>query len=75
MIELQSSHRLKAMRSNNGGEYISHEFMKFCDDLGILRQLTQAYTPLQNGIAEGKNKSLIDKARCMAFASNTLPHL
>jgi transposase InsO family protein len=75
MIELQSPYRVQAIRSDNGGEYISHEFVRFCNDSGIARQLTQTYTPHQNGVAERKNRTLLDKARCMAFASKTPPYL
>ena len=75
MVELQSSHKLKAIRSDNGGEYISHAFIRFCDDSGILRQLTQTYTPHQNGVSERKNRTLLDKARCMAFSSGIPTHL
>lgn len=75
MIELQGPHRIKAIRSDNGGEYISHDFVRFCEESGILRQLTQTYTPHQNGVAERKNRTLLDKARCIAFASMTPPHL
>ncbi|OAE22908.1 hypothetical protein AXG93_2777s1000 [Marchantia polymorpha subsp. ruderalis] len=75
MIELQTSHRIKAIRSDNGEEYISQDFIRFCDESGIIRQLTQTYTPHQNGVAEQKNRTLLDKARCMAFASGIPNHL
>lgn len=75
MIELQSGHRIKAIRSDNGGEYISRDFIRFCENAGILRQLTQTYTPHQNGVSERKNRTLLEKARCMAFASHIPPHL
>lgn len=73
--ELQSNHRIKIIRSDRGGEYISQDFINFCNDSGIVRQLTQAHTPHQNGIAERKNRSLLEKARSMAFASNTPSYL
>lgn len=73
--ELQSVHRIKIIRSDKGGEFTSKAFINFCSDLGIVRQLTQAHTPHQNGIAERKNRSLLEKARCMAFASNTPSYL
>lgn len=75
MIELQTSHRIKAIRSDNGGEYISQDFIRFCDESGIMRQLTQTYTSHQNGMAERKNRTLPYKARCMAFASGISDHL
>lgn len=75
MIENQTPYNIKAIRSDNGGEYVSGEFVQFCADVGILGQLTQTYTPHQNGVAERKNKTLLDKTRCMAYASNLPSHL
>lgn len=70
MVELPGKFKLQAIRSDRGGEYTSHAFIKFCDESGIARQLTQAHTPHQNGVAERKNRSLLEKARSMAFACN-----
>lgn len=75
MIELQGNFKLKTIRSDRGGEYTSSAFISFCETSGIVRQLTQAHTPHQNGVAERKNRSLMEKARCMAFESNLPPSL
>jgi Integrase core domain len=40
MAETQTSMKLKALRSDRGGEYQSIEFKQFCDQEGILQQLT-----------------------------------
>ena len=48
----------------NGGEYTSHAFNEFCKQ-GIRRQLTVPYTPQQNGVAERKNRSIVEAARTM----------
>jgi transposase InsO family protein len=37
--------------SNNGGEYTSKEFVSFCRDVRIKRELTTPYNPQQNGVA------------------------
>lgn len=75
MIELHKDLKIKAIRSDRGGEYISNAFQEFCDEHGILRQFTQSHTPHQNGVAERKNRSLMEKARSMAFASQIPTHL
>lgn len=75
LIELQGNLKIRAIRSDRGGEYISRDFQAFCDELGIVRQFSQSYTPHQNGVAERKNRSLMDKARSMAFASKLPAHL
>lgn len=56
--ELQTGHKLKMLRSDNGGEYLSGEFIAFCVQHGIARQLTTPNTPQQNGVAEHKNVDL-----------------
>ncbi|KAK3036233.1 hypothetical protein RJ639_030775 [Escallonia herrerae] len=46
--------KIKCLRSDNGGEYISDDFFKYCDDNSILRQMTCPDTPQQNGVAKRK---------------------
>ena len=43
---------IKALRTDNGGEYISLKFRDYLDFHGIQHQLTVAHTPQQNGVAE-----------------------
>lgn len=65
LVEKQSGKHIKALRSDRGKEYNSHEFDKFCEDEGIERQLTVAYTPQQNGVSERKNRTVMEMARSM----------
>ncbi|KAG8479167.1 hypothetical protein CXB51_029021 [Gossypium anomalum] len=62
--------KLKTVRSDNGTEYTSSGFNIFCDEAGIRHQLTNTYTPQQNGVSERKNRSLINMARCLLFEKN-----
>nr|GEV52305.1 hypothetical protein [Tanacetum cinerariifolium] len=55
-------------RSDRGGEYNSKEFKGFCENNGIQRQLTAAYTPHQNGVAERKNRTLMNMVRSIMSA-------
>ncbi|GAU23238.1 hypothetical protein TSUD_172660 [Trifolium subterraneum] len=48
------------------------EFKEFCEVNGIKRQLTAAYTPRQNGIAERKNRTIMEMIRCM-LACKSVP--
>ena len=68
LYQIQKS--IKSLRSDNGGEYISKDFKRFCEDHGISRQFTIPYTPQQNGVAERKNRTLMKVARSMLMASN-----
>ena len=44
-IELEFGKRIKCLRTDNGGEYTGDEFDNFCDQKGIKRKFTIAYTP------------------------------
>lgn len=65
LVENQSGCKIKRLRSDGGGEYTSREFNKFCQECGIERQVTVPYSPQQNGVAERKNRSLMEMARTM----------
>jgi hypothetical protein len=45
-----------------GREYKSGDFIKYCKDHGIVQQFTVPHTPQQNGVAERKNKTLVECA-------------
>ncbi len=51
--------KIKALRTDNGGEYISNPFKSYLESHGNQHQLTVAYTPQQNRIAERMNRTLI----------------
>jgi transposase InsO family protein len=59
----------KIIRSDRGGEYCGHQFKNFLKEEGIQQQLTAPYSPQQNGIAERKNRTLMEMARCMLIES------
>ncbi|KAI5342232.1 hypothetical protein L3X38_010107 [Prunus dulcis] len=65
MTELQSGYKIKGLRSGRGGEFLSSEFNSFCAEVGIQRQLTVAYSPQQNGVAERKNRTVVEMAKSM----------
>ncbi|KAH9651797.1 Integrase catalytic domain-containing protein [Citrus sinensis] len=64
-VELESSKKIKCLRTDNGGEYTDGEFLAFCKQEGIQRQFTVAYTPQQNGVAERMNRTLTERIRAM----------
>ena len=65
LVEKQIKKKIKAVRSDNGGEYISNAFKEFCAKEGISRELIAPHNPQQNGVAERKNKSIVGAARAM----------
>ena len=66
-VENETGLRLRAIRTDNGGEYTSQHFNKFCTDKGIMHQFTDPYTPEQNGVSERLNRTLIESARSMLY--------
>ena len=65
MFENESGKKIKTLRTDNGGEFITKEFEAFLSKHGIRHQNTVPYTPQQNGLAERKNRTLVKMARCM----------
>jgi transposase InsO family protein len=53
------------LRLDNGGEYTSKEFDSFCRDARIKRELIVPYNPQHNGVAERKNRSIIETTKAM----------
>uniref|UniRef100_A0A2N9IQ13 Integrase catalytic domain-containing protein n=1 Tax=Fagus sylvatica TaxID=28930 RepID=A0A2N9IQ13_FAGSY len=65
MIKTQFNTVVRAIRSDNGGEYISDGFCSQLNQKGILQQLSCPYTPEQNGVAERKNRHIMSIVRCL----------
>lgn len=65
MVEKEKGLKIKSMRSDRGGEFLSKEFNKFCEDNGIRRFLTAPYSPQQNGVVERKNRTILNMVRSM----------
>ncbi|GAU39052.1 hypothetical protein TSUD_396570 [Trifolium subterraneum] len=63
--ERQCENHLKTLRTDGGGEYNSNEFKTFCEEKGITHEVTAPYTPQHNGLAERRNRTLLNMARCM----------
>ena len=65
--EAQRQHNceIKAIRSDNGTEFKNYTMNEFLSDEGIKHQYAAPYTPEQNGVAERKNRTLIEMARTM----------
>ena len=52
-------------RADNGGECVSKEFDAYLKSKGIKHQLTIAYTPEQNGVAECINRTIMESAKAL----------
>ena len=75
MTENHTENKIKTFQSNNGGEFTSNEFKELCRDSGIKRELTIPYNPQQNGVAEKKNRTIMEVARAMLHDQDLPMHL
>ena len=73
LVEKSMSKRLKVLRSDNGGEYLSSEFRDYLSREGIRHELTIPKTPQQNGVAERMNRTSVESVRSMLIHAQ-LPH-
>lgn len=64
-VEKETGLAIKGLRTDRGGEFTSLEFTNFCSENGIRRQLTAPYTPQHNGVAERKNRTIMNMVRSM----------
>jgi len=69
ITERQTDRKLKCLRTDNGGEFVNKEFDDFLRHHNIARQLTIAYTPQQNRLAETANRTLVNMSRCLLVQS------
>ena len=65
LVEKDSGKQVKALRSDNGGEYISNEFKNYYKKEGIRRELISTHNPQHNGVMKRKNRMIVGAARAM----------
>lgn len=70
LVENQTWKKIKNLRSDNGGEYISENFKEFCISVEIKREYSVPYNPQHNGVAKRKNRSIIEVAKAMMHDQN-----
>ncbi|GJY59316.1 ribonuclease H-like domain-containing protein [Tanacetum coccineum] len=71
-IENLVDKKVKIIRCDNGTEFKNRVMSEFCEKKGIKREFSVARTPQQNGVAERRNRTLIEAARTM-LADSKLP--
>jgi hypothetical protein len=68
LVENQIGMKIKTLKLDNKGEFVSKNFDNFLHECGIQRQTNAPYTPQQNGVAERANKTIMECARSMIRA-------
>ena len=80
-VENQLGRRIKSVRSDRGGEYYGRftesgqnpsVFALFLAENGIVANYTMPGTPEQNGVAERRNRPLLDMMRSL-MSNSSLP--
>ena len=59
------NNKIKFLRSDHGGEYLSYEFGLHLKQCGKVSQLTPPGTPQRNGVSEHRNRTLLDMVQSM----------
>ena len=75
LVEKESGKKIKALRTDSGGEYVSQEFKDFCAVEGIKQELMTPHDPQQNGVAKRKNRLIVGVARVMLHDQSLPLHL
>lgn len=70
MICTQFNTKLQVLRSDNGGEYLSRDLSSFFYESSIVHQTTCPGTPEQNGVAEQKNRHILEVVCAIIFTMN-----
>ena len=70
-VENQLGKHIKAIQSDRGGEYLLRDFKDYLTQNGIVSQLTAPRTPQQNGVAEKRNRTLLEMVRSMMSYSTS----
>jgi transposase InsO family protein len=69
-METATGHKTKAVRTDNGLEYLNDELVQYFKDKGVHHQKTVPYNPEQNGAAERLNRTILERTRAMLLDAN-----
>jgi hypothetical protein len=70
LLETQTGQQVKAVRTDNGGEYLNKTLQEYFAGKGVVHQTTTPYTPEQNGAAERLNRVLVERVRAMLIGAD-----
>ena len=70
MIQTQFQAKIQILKSDNAKEYFNSILNDYLLSHGIVHQSSCVNTPQQNGIAERKNRHLLDVARSLMFSTH-----
>jgi transposase InsO family protein len=62
LVANQFNARIQVIRTDNGTKYVNNKFRSYLSEHGVIHQTTCPGTPPQNGVAERKNRHLLEVA-------------
>ena len=69
-IERLADSKIRAVRSDNGSEYMNKRFQKYLLENQIGHETSTAYCSQQNGLAERANRTLAETVRTLLIGAN-----
>ena len=75
LVQKETCKKVKALKSDNGGEYMSNEFKIFCAKEGIQRERVTPKNPQKNMAAKRMNRSIVGAMRAMLHDQGLPMHL
>lgn len=70
MIQTQFNTKIQVLKTDNAKEYFKDSLSSYLLHQSILHISSCVDTPQQNGVAERKNRHLLEVARCLLFSSH-----
>ena len=64
-VEKTTGRHVRCLRSDGGKEYFSDDFTVYLQKEGIRREFNCRHMPQQNGVAECKNRHILEVTQCM----------
>ena len=74
MIKNQFGTKIKRIRSDNARDYFNQTLSPYFQTEGIIHESSCIITPQQNGVAERKNRHLLECTRALLFEQNVPKH-
>ncbi|CAL2264875.1 unnamed protein product [Prunus armeniaca] len=73
-MKTQFNAQIQILRSDNGGEFVNHDFQTYFQQHGIIHETTCPQTPQQNGVAEQKNRHFLETSRALLIGAHVPCH-
>lgn len=70
LVETQFENKVKRIRSDNRGEFVSNNMLKFYEEHDIVLETLWVHTPQQNRVVERKHRHLLEIARALHFQAS-----